>query len=117
VDEKSLRTSFGIAQAEAKAAFYNDALYLEKYIARPRHIEFQLFGDIARQPHPSRRARVLGAAQPPEADRGGAEPVPVGGAAPHGRRARGARRASIGYLAPAPWSSCSTPTAASTSWR
>jgi len=45
-DEKSLRTSFGIAQAEAKAAFSNDALYLEKYIARPRHIEFQLFGDM-----------------------------------------------------------------------
>jgi acetyl-CoA carboxylase biotin carboxylase subunit len=44
-DEKSLRTSYGIAQAEAGAAFGNSALYLEKYIARPRHIEFQLFGD------------------------------------------------------------------------
>ena len=31
---------------------------------------------LARQPDPPRRARVLGAAQPPEADRGGAEPVP-----------------------------------------
>jgi acetyl-CoA carboxylase, biotin carboxylase subunit len=44
-DEKSLRTSFGIAQAEARTAFNNPAVYLEKYIARPRHIEFQLFGD------------------------------------------------------------------------
>src|SRR5207245_3193216 len=44
-DEKSLRTSFGIAEAEARAAFNNSALYLERYIARPRHIEFQLFGD------------------------------------------------------------------------
>jgi len=44
-DEKSLRTSFGIAEAEARTAFNNPALYLEKYIARPRHIEFQLFGD------------------------------------------------------------------------
>jgi acetyl-CoA carboxylase biotin carboxylase subunit len=44
-DEKSLRTSFSIAQAEAGAAFGNPAVYLEKYIARPRHIEFQLFGD------------------------------------------------------------------------
>jgi len=44
-DEKTLRTSFGIAQAEAGAAFSNNAVYLEKYIARPRHIEFQLFGD------------------------------------------------------------------------
>jgi acetyl-CoA carboxylase biotin carboxylase subunit len=44
-DEKQLRAGFGIAQAEAGAAFSNSAVYLEKYIARPRHIEFQLFGD------------------------------------------------------------------------
>jgi acetyl-CoA carboxylase biotin carboxylase subunit len=44
-DEKQLRAGFGIAQAEAGAAFSNDAVYLEKYIQRPRHIEFQLFGD------------------------------------------------------------------------
>jgi len=44
-DEKQLRTGFGIAQAEAGSAFSNSAVYLEKYIAKPRHIEFQLFGD------------------------------------------------------------------------
>jgi len=44
-DERSLRASFGIAQAEAGAAFNNQSVYLEKYIGRPRHIEFQLFGD------------------------------------------------------------------------
>ncbi|MFI5370838.1 MAG: acetyl-CoA carboxylase biotin carboxylase subunit, partial [Candidatus Eisenbacteria bacterium] len=44
-DEKQLRAGFGIAQAEAGAAFSNDAVYLEKYIQKPRHIEFQLFGD------------------------------------------------------------------------
>ena len=44
-DEKQLRAGFGIARAEAGAAFSNNAVYLEKYIARPRHIEFQLFGD------------------------------------------------------------------------
>jgi acetyl-CoA carboxylase biotin carboxylase subunit len=44
-DEKQLRAGFGIAQAEAGAAFSNNAVYVEKYIARPRHIEFQLFGD------------------------------------------------------------------------
>jgi acetyl-CoA carboxylase biotin carboxylase subunit len=44
-DEKQLRLGFGVAQAEAGAAFSNDAVYLEKFIARPRHIEFQLFGD------------------------------------------------------------------------
>src|SRR5213592_1948408 len=44
-DGKQLRAGFGIAQAEAGAAFGNNAVYLEKYIARPRHVEFQLFGD------------------------------------------------------------------------
>jgi acetyl-CoA carboxylase biotin carboxylase subunit len=44
-DEKQLRTGFGIAQAEAGAAFSNRAVYLEKFIARPRHIEFQILGD------------------------------------------------------------------------
>jgi acetyl-CoA carboxylase biotin carboxylase subunit len=44
-DEKVLRQGFGIAQAEAGAAFNNSAVYLEKYITQPRHIEIQLFGD------------------------------------------------------------------------
>jgi len=33
------------AKREAEAAFGDDALLLEKYIARPRHIEIQVFGD------------------------------------------------------------------------
>jgi acetyl-CoA carboxylase biotin carboxylase subunit len=44
-DGKQLRAGFGIAQAEAGSAFGNHAVYLEKFIARPRHIEFQLLGD------------------------------------------------------------------------
>jgi acetyl-CoA carboxylase biotin carboxylase subunit len=44
-DEKQLRAGLGIARAEAGAAFGNDAVYLEKFIVKPRHIEFQLFGD------------------------------------------------------------------------
>jgi acetyl-CoA carboxylase, biotin carboxylase subunit len=44
-DEKQLRAGFGIAQAEAGAAFGNNTVYVERYIAKPRHIEFQLFGD------------------------------------------------------------------------
>lgn len=33
------------AGAEAKAAFGDDTVYIEKYLGNPRHIEFQIFGD------------------------------------------------------------------------
>jgi acetyl-CoA carboxylase biotin carboxylase subunit len=37
--------SFNAAHVEAKAAFGNGDLYMEKFIDRPRHIEFQVLGD------------------------------------------------------------------------
>ena len=44
-DERELPGLFHQAQAEAHAAFGNGGLYLERYIERPRHIEFQVLGD------------------------------------------------------------------------
>jgi acetyl-CoA carboxylase, biotin carboxylase subunit len=42
---EEMDTAIKTARAEAKAAFGDDSLYLEKYLEKPRHIEVQVFGD------------------------------------------------------------------------
>ncbi|MCF8092480.1 MAG: acetyl-CoA carboxylase biotin carboxylase subunit [Desulfotignum sp.] len=44
-NQKDLLGAFSVASAGAGAAFGNPALYLEKYIEKPRHIEIQILGD------------------------------------------------------------------------
>ncbi|MCP3899954.1 MAG: acetyl-CoA carboxylase biotin carboxylase subunit [Desulfobacteraceae bacterium] len=44
-NKKELKAAFPIASGEAKAAFGNPDIYLEKYIEKPRHIEIQILGD------------------------------------------------------------------------
>jgi len=43
--EASLLNAIHVTQAEAQAAFGNDQVYMEKFLERPRHIEFQILGD------------------------------------------------------------------------
>ena len=46
VHKKSdLEAAISRARAEAKAAFGDDSVYLEKFLERPRHIEIQILGD------------------------------------------------------------------------
>lgn len=38
--------AFSTARNEARAAFGDDTVYIEKYLSKPRHIEIQVFGDM-----------------------------------------------------------------------
>jgi acetyl-CoA carboxylase biotin carboxylase subunit len=43
--EASLIAAITVTKAEARAAFGNDVVYMEKYLERPRHVEFQVLAD------------------------------------------------------------------------
>ncbi|MDB5672951.1 MAG: accC [Alphaproteobacteria bacterium] len=44
-NESELESQMSQARSEAKNAFGDDTVYIEKYLGDPRHIEFQVFGD------------------------------------------------------------------------
>ncbi len=44
-NDGEMERAFLTARSEAKAAFGNDEVYIEKYLTTPRHIEIQVFGD------------------------------------------------------------------------
>lgn len=43
--EASLTAAITVTKAEARAAFNNDVVYMEKFLEQPRHIEFQILAD------------------------------------------------------------------------
>jgi acetyl-CoA carboxylase biotin carboxylase subunit len=45
LDAEQFAQSFSLAQNEALAAFGNGEVYVEKYLAKPRHVEIQVMGD------------------------------------------------------------------------
>lgn len=44
-EEKEFDKAFQMAQTEAEAAFGNPAVYIEKFLENPRHVEIQIMGD------------------------------------------------------------------------
>ena len=50
-EPEAFEAALASARSEAKAAFGNDAVLVEKYVSKPRHIEVQVFGDGTKAVH------------------------------------------------------------------
>ena len=117
-DAEQFPQLFGLAQNEALAAFGNGAVYVEKYIQHPRHVEIQVMGDnFGKVVHlgerdcsvQRRHQKLIEESPSPALTPELRERMGLGGRGAglqHRLRRRRARS-----------SSCSTPTARSTSWR
>ena len=117
-NDGEVREGFRPARNEARSAFGDDRVFLEKYIEEPRHIEIQVLGDAhgnlvhlgERECSIQRRhQKVIEEAPSPFLD--------AKTRARHGRAGRGARPRRWATARPAPSSSSSTASATSTSSR
>ena len=69
--EEDFTELFQAAQLESVKGFSDDTMYIEKYIERPRHVEFQIMGGQARECDPPGREGLLHPEAPPEGAGGG----------------------------------------------
>ncbi len=114
--EAELEQALDMARTEAKAAFGDDAVYLEKYLTKPRHIEVQILGDgKGHAVHLAERDCSLQRRHQKVWEEGGSPALNAEMRAEIGGICANAMR-ELGYLAPAP-SSSSTRTGGSTSSR
>ena len=120
-DASNLAAAIAAARREAAGAFGDSTLLVERFVARPRHIEMQIFADTHGHVVQPGRARV----QPPAAaseDRGGG-PVAVllddATRAAMGASAVAAAAGRAGTWAPGRWSSSCRPSGqtSTSSWK
>ena len=71
-DDTQCREGLAACRNEAKNAFGDDRVFIEKFVEEPRHIEIQVLGDAHGNIVYLQRARMLDPASPPESHRRGA---------------------------------------------
>ena len=106
-DAAELEEAFSLARTEARAAFGNDAVYMEKYLDRPRHIELQIMADAhGNVVHFGERDCSLQRRHQKLLEEAGSPAIIAGRARRAGCRPPRRRCASSATATPARWSSC-----------